>query len=280
VSKKQVVNPSLFDVLSNLKNDILKNVNCINIGTIQSFDTENQTATIKLSIKKVKSIDSSGVKTLVGRPLLLECPCFVLSGGGSYIGMPITKGDGCIVLFNDRDIDNWFTSGDGQAPNTIRMHDISDGFALVGIFNSTGFISDFLANVVKIQFNATNKIVLESDKITQTSPENYIEGNQTIDGNSTINGDQELNGDQDIDGDLTQTGDQDITGNVVINGNLTVTGTLAVTGALTCSSLATSGTLSCSSASINGKDFETHTHSAGGYTAGGDNVQGISGGVS
>lgn len=269
--KKQIVNPDLPSVLSNLKSDILKSINCINIGTIQAFDITSQTATIKLSIKRIISIAADGSKTLQERPLLLECPCFILSGGGAYINMPISEGDGCLVLFNDRDIDNWFIGGDDEAPNTIRMHDISDGFALVGIFNSTNFISDFLANVLKIQFNSNNKIEMENGQITQTSPENNIEGNHTINGDSEINGDQKITGDQTIKGNV------DITGDVKITGNLTVTG-LITAGSIASGAITATGAVAAPSLSVNGKDFTSHTHGAGSYKDSySGNVSGTSG---
>jgi hypothetical protein len=47
--------------------------------------------------------------------------------------MPIQSGDTCLVLFCDRDLDNWFESGQITTLNSNRVHDLSDGVALVGI---------------------------------------------------------------------------------------------------------------------------------------------------
>ena len=174
MSDKQVFPPNLTNVIDNLKKDILKNINCINVGTIQTFDKDNQTATIKLSIKKIEKVNADGTRVLKERPLLLECPCIVISGGTASLRMPIQKGDLCLVFSNDRDIDNWFIGGDGQPPNTYRTHDLSDSFALVGLFNLTNALTDYLDDQVTLQYNATNKIELQEDKININSPEIFI----------------------------------------------------------------------------------------------------------
>ena len=84
-------------------------------------------------------------------PLLVDCPCFILQGGGAFIEMPIQKGDECIILFNDRDIDNWF-NGTTKEPNSNRKHTLSDGIAIVGINNKTKTL-ELDGEIVKIITN-------------------------------------------------------------------------------------------------------------------------------
>lgn len=47
--------------------------------------------------------------------------------------MPIKVGDECLVIFSDRCIDTWFTTGKTAALPSTRMHNIADGFVLVGL---------------------------------------------------------------------------------------------------------------------------------------------------
>ncbi len=70
---------------------------------------------------------------------LVDCPVFTLQGGGGAIQFPISAGDQCLVLFSDRRIDEWYQNGSESAPGDPRLHDLSDGIALVGInaLNST-----------------------------------------------------------------------------------------------------------------------------------------------
>jgi hypothetical protein len=120
--------PDLNTTLDNLKKEIFSTMNCIQIGKINSIKSDEGTVEVELQIKRL-AVD--GTSTTI--PVLTDCPYFVLQGGGAYIDMPITAGDYCIVLFNDRDIDNWWSTGNQSTPNTNRKHHLSDGLALIGI---------------------------------------------------------------------------------------------------------------------------------------------------
>jgi hypothetical protein len=47
--------------------------------------------------------------------------------------MPIAADDTCLVLFNDRNMDDWYLTGKISAPADNRIHSIADGIVLVGI---------------------------------------------------------------------------------------------------------------------------------------------------
>lgn len=128
MSDKTIMPPDLDDVLGELKREIFANLNCIQIGKIEKFDKAAQSAEVQIQVRR----RLPGGKT-VQYPLLVDCPVLVLQGGGSYVDMPIAAGDYCLVLFNDRDIDNWWTAAQSTAPNTRRKHALSDGFVFVGV---------------------------------------------------------------------------------------------------------------------------------------------------
>lgn len=125
--------PSLKVLLDAVSNQVKREINCVRVGQIQSYDATKQEATVKIAQQQVTSTQPDGTRTLSEFPLLLRCPVVYPSGGGFTLTFPIAAGDECLILFNDREIDNWVTSGAGQAPTTARMHDLSDGFALVGV---------------------------------------------------------------------------------------------------------------------------------------------------
>jgi hypothetical protein len=112
-------------------------LNCHEVGQIVSFDAAKQSATVKIMVLRV--LGSQNVEY----PLLTDCPVFVLTGGDACLTMPVKAGDSCLVLFNDRDLDNWFTSGSNVVPNTARAHDLSDGLVLVGFRNLANVISEY-----------------------------------------------------------------------------------------------------------------------------------------
>lgn len=122
--------PDLADIILKVKNDVAYSLFCVQIGTIQVYDPVKNTATITINFKR--QIPDGSV---IEYPLLVDCPVFILSGGDSSFTMPIKTGDQCIILFNDRNIDNWYYSGAVDVPDTPRAHNIADGMALVGIRN-------------------------------------------------------------------------------------------------------------------------------------------------
>jgi hypothetical protein len=76
-------------------------------------------------------------------PVLADCPVMFLGGGVSSLRLPVAKGDPCLVLFNDRDLDNWFTSGNQVMPNSGRSHSLSDGLVIVGFRNKANVLKNF-----------------------------------------------------------------------------------------------------------------------------------------
>jgi len=100
-------------------------------GIIQSFDAAAMTCEVQPSIKvPVRQIDGSIVS--VTMPLLVDCPVQFPSGGNCTLTFPVKPGDECLVVFASRCIDAWWQSGGVQEQAELRMHDLSDGFALLG----------------------------------------------------------------------------------------------------------------------------------------------------
>jgi len=130
MSKQRTTEPTMNDILDSFKAEVFRDLNCVKQGEIQEYDPATASCTVKLKIKEFVDVDSD---TSVSYPLLADVPVFVLQGGGAWMELPIVAGDPCLVLFSDRDIDTWWTSGNETTPNTQRRHSLSDGIALVGL---------------------------------------------------------------------------------------------------------------------------------------------------
>lgn len=165
--------PGLTDLFANKKRELLSEINCVSLGTIRSFDAEKQTAQISINYKRVITRPSRGVGILSGNvyidyPVLVNCPVVFLFGGQGNLTFPIAAGDTCLVLFADRDIDAWFSSGQDSAPNSDRMHDLSDGIALVGIRSALNAMADYLENGVQLR-HVDARLVLLGEESTPTA---------------------------------------------------------------------------------------------------------------
>lgn len=132
-------------------------------------------------------------------PLLVDVPPIFLHGGTSYTAHPISIGDYALILINERCYDRWYSGQDEIEPLELRMHDYSDGFALVGVNPLAGLID--IPSLIQIQG--------DSDQ----------QGNKTHTGNYTLTGDMTINGDLIVNGNIE-------CDSFTCNGNGSFTGTV------------------------------------------------------
>lgn len=128
----QTINPpEMDDLLSESREVVFSNINCVQIGRIEKVNN-NQTVEIQIQFLRRRP----GGQT-ASYPLLVDCPYIVWQGGDSFINMPIEAGNYCLVLFNDRNIDDWWETGNIAVPNDTRKHHLSDGIAIIGLNPNT-----------------------------------------------------------------------------------------------------------------------------------------------
>lgn len=116
--------PTLLQGLNFMKNNIMANLNCHNIGRILEFDPQTQTATIELMQIKQFNNNLYNPAPLVGVPLI------IYGAGGGHITLPDPTGTICLLFFMDRNIDAFLETGESYLPDTSRMHDFTDCVAL------------------------------------------------------------------------------------------------------------------------------------------------------
>lgn len=144
-------------------------------GIVQSFDPVAMTCQVQPAIQgKVRSED--GTITLVNLPMLLDCPVVFPHGGGCSMTFPIKPGDECLVVFSSRAIDLWWQSGGVQAPVEMRMHDLSDGFVLVGAYSQPKVLQNVSTVAVQLRSDdgqAFFELNPETHNFTLTTPGNF-----------------------------------------------------------------------------------------------------------
>lgn len=165
--QKKPFEPDLKDILDLVKRDIMLSLNCHHLGKIEQFNKENQTARVRIVYgKKVSVRNEAGeyIDQIKDYPLLLDCPVFFLRGGSMGIKIPPKEGDDCLLLFNDRDIDNWFEGATSGELNTSRTHSMTDALCVVGFSSKLSRLSDIEDDILEL-FNKNAKIQLTEEKI-------------------------------------------------------------------------------------------------------------------
>ena len=170
LSQNAIPNRTQFrNALDTLKREIFLNINCHHLVTIQSFNPVKQTATATVNYTKSFTITDPITKQVssknVSYPILLDCPVVCLGGGTGALTFPIAPGDEGLALFNDRDIDNWYSGNSSTNPNSTRLHSFGDGIILVGVRSLPHVILDYDTDAVCLRFGE-NKIKINATKFT------------------------------------------------------------------------------------------------------------------
>ena len=169
----------LLDILIGAIDESLANVHTATIARITSV---NETT---VDCKPVVSRVVRGQK--IDLPEFKEVPPMFMQGGDSYTAHPIAVGDYALLIFTERCVDNWYRGVDFETPLEYRMHDYSDGFAIVGV-HPLGSAKPIPQVITHIGDTYQEGDYEHEGNREQTG--NYVlNGNLTINGNITVNGD-------------------------------------------------------------------------------------------
>jgi hypothetical protein len=155
--------------------NVMQQMNCHAIATVNSFtQNANGLSTVNASMNYSKTYwqqqaDGSYTPTLVNYPTLVDCPVIILGGGSTALTFPIQAGDQCLILFNDRDLNNWFAGARSGPVASARMHSFSDGIALIGFQTVSAYSSThaLLTNGnAQIGIGASNGLVRIANQTT------------------------------------------------------------------------------------------------------------------
>lgn len=156
---------SEFELYQRLSNKMSNDIRVAIPGIIQSFDAEAQTAIIQPALRE-KVVDPSGNVSDIDLPLLLDVPVVFLRAGGFAITFPVEKDDECLVIFGDMCIDGWWAAGGVQNQLEKRRHDLSDGFAILGVSSQPNKIQNYNESNLEIRsLSGEQKIELSNSGI-------------------------------------------------------------------------------------------------------------------
>lgn len=97
-------------------------------GRIETYDYTVQQASVTPLIKKrFKNGD------ILSMPIIENVPVVWPRGGGASLTFPLVQGDGVLLVFSERSMDNWLSVGDEAEPGGPAMFDLSDAIAVPGL---------------------------------------------------------------------------------------------------------------------------------------------------
>lgn len=185
-------------------------------GVVTAVDLTAQTVSVQPSVQGTISAPDGSSRS-VNLPLLVDVPIVWPRAGGFALTFPIAANDEVLVVFASRCIDSWWQSGGVGTQAEVRMHDLSDGFAVLAPTSQPRKLSNVSSANVQLRDDAGTTYV-------EIAPGGKIKllGATSIDLNApTVNiAATNIN----INGTTNQTGAMNMTGQVTQTGGMSIGG--------------------------------------------------------
>lgn len=141
-------------------------INTCKPGKIVSYDADSNRAVCKPDMP-ISLLNSESVAA----PQIVEVPVLFyaaqIAGVKAGISFPLMPGDGVLLFFSDRSLENWLSGSNDQPPDDPRKFDLSDAFAMPAL-NSAGFSGD--ARNVRIFFGEAEFLITPVGKMIFNAP--------------------------------------------------------------------------------------------------------------
>lgn len=205
-------------------------------GIVTAFDPAAMTVSVQPAVQGSVR-DESGRTRNQGMPLLVDVPVVFPCGGGFSLTYPVKAGDEALVVFASRCIDGWWQGGQVVPPPDSRMHDLSDGFAIIGPRSQAKRL-DPPVDVENVQLRTDDgkaSVTIKPDKTVESRNEQCSiilgpTGAMTVEASASL----DLKAPQvTIEGNLTTTGTGGGAGAISMRGAVSLEGSLDATGDMT-----------------------------------------------
>lgn len=210
-------------------------------GIVTAFDPVAMTVSVQPAVQGSVR-DESGQTRNQGMPLLVDVPVVFPCGGGFSLTYPVRAGDEALVVFASRCIDGWWQGGEAVPPPDSRMHDLSDGMAIIGprsqackldppvdtenvqLRTDDGKASmtikpdmtiDARNPAASLTLGPAGDVAMKAKTVTIKAPQVTIEGNFTTMGTGGGAGQISMRGAVSLEGSLDATGDMTAEGKSV-----------------------------------------------------------------
>ncbi|QDP56514.1 MAG: putative spike protein [Prokaryotic dsDNA virus sp.] len=159
------IKATLTEAFKRAKLEAMKDIATSIPGHVIAFDPVTQHAQIQIGVVR---IDVNG--TEFSPPPLIEVPVAFIGGGEYFQEYEINPNDEGQILFSQRCIDGWKTTG-GIAQNPIlRFHDYSDAVFIPGVRSQPKVIIDHANNGIRLRSkDGTRYVWLKNDGTIETT---------------------------------------------------------------------------------------------------------------
>lgn len=193
--------PTMLSAFKALEDCINYNMNCVKVATIVEFDKNTLTAKCRVNNKRLLNLKDDGNQILQDYPDIYAKVCF-FGWGDIAITHPVNVGMEGLLLFNDRELETWFLTGEPGELAYDRCHDLSDALFICGVHsqpkiplvqylttcinlyyessNIQTSCSDVSINTINANINASGGMIIDSPDVTVTGNLNVGTGQSAV----------------------------------------------------------------------------------------------------
>lgn len=133
---------------------------------IVSVDFTKQTCVLQPLIK-ARRLHPDGTQEWVSYPPISDAPLHFPGGGGVAMTFPVQAGDEALAMIPSRSPDAWLQSGGEQQQVDLRMHDISNAFAMVGFRSNPNALENVPNDAVQLRTaDGNTSVTLKGGEVT------------------------------------------------------------------------------------------------------------------
>lgn len=155
--------------------EIIGKLNTVIPAKVVSYDKSGPYVS---AIPLIDKLMSNGEAMRLGE--IVKIPVVFPRTNRFKLSYPLEKGDGVLLLFSQRCIDEWYANGDFATPVSPRTYALTDAIAIPGLFSNTKGKAITSASELEIEFDDV--------KITSDGKKWSIKGDMEVDGEVTANG--------------------------------------------------------------------------------------------
>lgn len=163
------IEDTLGAAFRDITDHVLTDVHTAIPAQVVAYDNAAQTVDVQPMIKRVV-VDDDGNELVESLPQITGVPVAFPSGGGYMVTFPIQANDFVMLVFSERPMDTWLSSGQESDPGDLRHHDLSDAVAIPCIRPTSKAFTSSLANKMVIGKDGGPQLVIDASTVSLFGP--------------------------------------------------------------------------------------------------------------
>lgn len=147
--KQRGITPTLAELIRMAVQTHSDNLRVCMPATVETYDHKKQVVSATPDFKNTYADGQTA-----GMPMIYDVPVCFPRAGAAFICLPLKKGDKVLLVFCDRSLEKWLSSGAQNDPADTRAHHLSDAIAFPGCYPTSS----------PAQVNNANDLIIKNGK--------------------------------------------------------------------------------------------------------------------